>query len=888
MNNTYRYKYNKLENKGITLISLVLTIILLIILSGITISLLLTNDGLFKKAQSTQKIQDVATLKERLELEKGPIQIEHDGMVDLETYLKQIQEGEKVYTLNSVEELNDTNAEIVVDDQYKFLVKDKENGDVEIIYEGIARIEDLTIVPTSATYTYPVSGTFEVTNNKSNGELSVTTSNENIATASIDTTKTPPVVTVTPGIKAGEVDIIVKSAANGEYASNKVIHKATIQNGTIELSAEVYKGNYDGNEHEALTNIKVNPEDATLKYTLDGVETDKVPKVTGASNYSVSIEASKPGYMTKSISKTVTIGKQANTAGNLSLSATSGTLTYPTATTFTVSKNASGGKLKVASSNTNVATASISGNTVTITPQAITEDNQKAIITVTSEATTNYEEQTATYTATVNRGSITITATEYKGNYDGKEHPAVSNVTTNPTGATLSYSLDGGTVSNTIPKVTGAKTYSIAITASKAGYLTKTETKTVTIGRQANTVGNLTLSATSGTLTYPNKATFTVSKNASGGKLKVASSNANVATASISGNTVTITPQAVTADNQKAIITVTSEATTNYEAQTATYTATVNRGSITITATAYTGTYNGQAHNALTSISTNPTGTTIKYKLNGTATSGMPTVTNAGSYTVSIEASKAGYVTKAESKTASISKANGYISLSATSGTIDTNTSTSFTVTSYSGALSVSTSNSAVATASVNGATITVNGNSTAGTATITVNSAANTNYNAASATYTVTVKEAKLTVLSANVSPCLAFPFIFGRHRAPIIGEVTTTNTSVTASYGFQERGSLLTNDPVDLTNWNYITVYGSSYDPDYSDNGACYLDSRTGMQSSDGYQNIANGGTFAFNTKTNISNVTGQYYLGAYLAHGAGSLVKGTITITSIVLEK
>ena len=133
------------KNKGITLISLVITIILLIILSGITISLILSDNGIFKKAEGAREIQDVATLQEALELEKAPIQLENEGKVDLESYLKQIQDGKKTYTLNSVEQLDENNAEVVVEGEYKFLVKDKKNGDVEIIYEGKVTSESLTL-----------------------------------------------------------------------------------------------------------------------------------------------------------------------------------------------------------------------------------------------------------------------------------------------------------------------------------------------------------------------------------------------------------------------------------------------------------------------------------------------------------------------------------------------------------------------------------------------------------------------------------------------------------------------------------------------------------------------------------------------------------------------
>ena len=173
------------EVRGITIISLVVTIVVLLILAGVSVSLVIGNNNLFDKAKSTQKIQTIAGIKEALELEKADIQVE-SKTVNLENYLEQISTGKKNYELSSKEKLDDKNAEIIVNDQYKFLVKDKENGDVEIIYEGVAVLRGLTLSSYEETYTYPNSGSFEITNNASGGELTVNSDAPNIATASLD------------------------------------------------------------------------------------------------------------------------------------------------------------------------------------------------------------------------------------------------------------------------------------------------------------------------------------------------------------------------------------------------------------------------------------------------------------------------------------------------------------------------------------------------------------------------------------------------------------------------------------------------------------------------------------------------------------------------------
>lgn len=541
--------------KGITLIALVVTVVTILVLAGVTINLIVGNEGLFNKTKSTKKIQTVASIKEALELEKVDIQVE-SKKVDLDTYLEQISTGKKNYNLSSKEKVDEKNAEIIVNDEYKFLVKDKENGDVEIIYDGIAKADDLTISSKNGTYTYPNSGTFEVTNNTSRGELTVSSDASNIATASIDGNT----ITVKPETVAGKANIIVRSAANGEYAENKVIHVATVKNGTIELEAIPYDGVYDGQAHNAFTSISTKPSDVKLEYSLDGNEYyEEMPTITNTSEFTVTVKASKEGYKTQITTETVKVSKA---EGKLTLSATSGTITYPSNTTFTVSGNT--GTLSVSSNNNNIATASVSGNTVTVKSGTTAG---KAIITVTSAETSNYNEKSATYTATVNNGTISLSATPYNGIYDGKAHNALTNVSANPSDAKLEYSINGGTYSATMPTITNVSSFTVTVRASKAGYKTQSTTQTVKVNK-AN--GNLTLSSYSGILTYQNSGTFSVSGNT--GNLSVSSSNTNVVTVSLSGNTVTIIPKT---REGSATITVKSAASANYTEKSVTYNVTV-------------------------------------------------------------------------------------------------------------------------------------------------------------------------------------------------------------------------------------------------------------------------------------------------------------------------
>ncbi len=378
------------ESKGITLIALIVTIIVLLILAGVTLNMVLDKNGLINKAQSAVSAQNVAAIKEALELEKTELYLAK-GSLNIDDFIEQITTGNKSFTVDSIDKISDTELEIVINGDNKFIIKDNGKGDLDVEYKGVAQVGDLTLSATSGTYTYPNNGTFTVTNNKSGGALSAESESPDIATVSVNGNT----ITVYPGTTAGKARIIVKSAAVGEYAENRAIYMATVE-GIITISATPYTGTYDGAEHDALTNVSTEPNDATLEYLLDGVSYGStIPTVKNASSFTVKVSASKEGYKTQTETYTVTVNKA---AGGLNLSATSGTIMYPNSTSITASGNT--GTISVSSSNTNVATVSVNGNTITVTPKNV---NGTATITVTSAATTNYNAKSATYTVTVKK-----------------------------------------------------------------------------------------------------------------------------------------------------------------------------------------------------------------------------------------------------------------------------------------------------------------------------------------------------------------------------------------------------------------------------------------------------------------------------------------------------
>ena len=80
----------KREN-GITLIALVVTIVVLLILAGITISLVFGSNGVINKAQEANENTKIAQVREQLELAKGPEYIEGNGKYNPDSYFERIE-----------------------------------------------------------------------------------------------------------------------------------------------------------------------------------------------------------------------------------------------------------------------------------------------------------------------------------------------------------------------------------------------------------------------------------------------------------------------------------------------------------------------------------------------------------------------------------------------------------------------------------------------------------------------------------------------------------------------------------------------------------------------------------------------------------------------------
>lgn len=133
------------ENKGITLVALVITIIILLLLTGITIATLGGENGLFTKVKLGKERYEISEAKEKLELEITNLQIEQQGKGE---ELK--KEDLPKMNNNEIDVRDTTNFPVeVIYKNYKFEV----DSNFQVIYIGEANETIITYTTEPNGYT---------------------------------------------------------------------------------------------------------------------------------------------------------------------------------------------------------------------------------------------------------------------------------------------------------------------------------------------------------------------------------------------------------------------------------------------------------------------------------------------------------------------------------------------------------------------------------------------------------------------------------------------------------------------------------------------------------------------------------------------------------------
>ena len=241
----------KYENKnlGITLVALVITIVILLILAGISISAL-TNTGIFQKARDAEDKSKLADAKESMTLLLHEWQMEHvTSDKTLETFL-----GEKVAdsTIEDYNKLDNGNYEVYI------------KGHVGVIDSEGNLVEDVQKAgphPTISNVKITIDGTTEVADNsqKAGTKLQIyfSSSIENGTIKSV----TPAVPYTTNGTETEVTFTIVGTVDGTDYTAKKTISVASKYQpftGTTVEEAIKYGGILNASKNTELKDAKNN------------------------------------------------------------------------------------------------------------------------------------------------------------------------------------------------------------------------------------------------------------------------------------------------------------------------------------------------------------------------------------------------------------------------------------------------------------------------------------------------------------------------------------------------------------------------------------------------------------------------------------------------------
>ena len=326
----------------------------------------------------------------------------------------------------------------------------------------------------------------------------------------------------------------------------------------------------------------------TAFVTVENTTKDTVTvKNVGCTSDTVRVNISAPANGAYSSDTTYFDVSTSKAAGSLELSDYSGTVPIDSTSTFTVNRTGNG-QISYSVANSDVATASLSGNTITITGKSAGTTS----ITVKVDTGTNHTAPTdKTFNVTVDKldvnlsTSTNVSAVTYSTTATYSITGNLSGGTIGATSTNTSYVTVQSTTSSTVVvKCIKYSSTPISVNIEIAGNNKYKKATTSLNVATAKADCTLTLSAVSGSVTFGNTTSFNITANSSGGTLSV-DSDAYVAP-TLSGSTVTLTP--TNCSSSPRTITIRSKDTTgNFNDKAVTFSATLNKaaGSVTLSAT---------------------------------------------------------------------------------------------------------------------------------------------------------------------------------------------------------------------------------------------------------------------------------------------------------------
>ena len=132
-----KYLIKTREEKGITLVALVVTIIILLILVGVAIYLILGDDGIFKRIQDATDRYKAEEIIEEMQIIKANTAIDNKGKFNKDDFFDNLVEEGIVGDREEIIDNGDGSYTITTEEGYVIDIIEKDEGkDVEIEYVG--------------------------------------------------------------------------------------------------------------------------------------------------------------------------------------------------------------------------------------------------------------------------------------------------------------------------------------------------------------------------------------------------------------------------------------------------------------------------------------------------------------------------------------------------------------------------------------------------------------------------------------------------------------------------------------------------------------------------------------------------------------------------------
>ena len=164
-----KMKYLIKEEKGITLVALVVTIVVLIILAGISINLAMGENGIISKTKQAKEMQEMSDVHDKLELIRGKVALDNETIVTWDKYKAELIKENIITGDNDVEDIENGKKQIVTDTGYVAVIEitpDGTVGKIEIIGKADSlKVNIINVAVTSGTNSIKVDVTARRTDN---------------------------------------------------------------------------------------------------------------------------------------------------------------------------------------------------------------------------------------------------------------------------------------------------------------------------------------------------------------------------------------------------------------------------------------------------------------------------------------------------------------------------------------------------------------------------------------------------------------------------------------------------------------------------------------------------------------------------------------------------